>query len=212
MSTSDRSPDLAQAMAMAKEIEQMANSFFAGAFSAAPGAPGPAVDAAAPEAVSSAVTSSGAVAPPRVGPHALNVGGGGISPGTALPPIPGPVHRPPLAAAPPPTERDLRALPALLSENLGTPSPIEVASFATTQDAYGSSEPYFLQLAGLPTSASAAPSGISAGAVPAAPSGLPFAIPTHAGESFQVPALPFVDERASAPAVSSPAAPAVSAP
>src|SRR4051812_179745 len=98
MSTSDRA-DLDLAAAMGVEIERLANQLFAGP-----------------------------VAAPAIGPNAANVGAGGASPAVALPPIPGPLHRPPLAATPPPKESDLRALPTLVSENLGFPSPIALAS------------------------------------------------------------------------------------
>jgi len=185
---------------MAKEIERLANAFFSqgpAGTTFAGGDPraasGPAVDAAEPALAVSPGAAPGPIAPPRLAPHALNVGGGGLSPAGSLPPVPGAVHRPPLAASPPPTERDFRALPTLLSENAGFPSPIEVASVAGTQNANapsGATTPYFLQLAGLPAPA---PSG--ADALDAPPSGawgagVPFQLPTDVGESFFIPAVP----------------------
>ena len=140
MSTSDPAE-------LAKAIEQLANQFFAGV-------PGPAMEAAAPAVAVSTLTSPGALVPPGVGPHALNVGAGGASPAVTLPPVPGPLHRPPIAAAPPPKESDLRAIPTLMAENLGTPSAIAMASGSPAGDA-----PYFLELAGLPAAYAHEPPG-----------------------------------------------------
>jgi cysteine desulfurase/selenocysteine lyase len=114
--------DPGEATDLAKEIERLANAYFSGN--------------ALPDAV-------------RAGPNASHVGAGGLSPAATLPPVPGPMHRPPLAAAPPPKESDLRAIPTLLAENLGTPSVIASAG-AVPADG---STPYFLELAGLPAGA-----------------------------------------------------------
>ena len=126
MTTSDKGApaaapaDAELALAMAKEIERLANGFFAS------GPPndlgrlaGPVMNEAAPEAASTVVSSPGAVAPPRMGPHALNVGAGGVTPSMTAPPIPGQLHRPTLAAAPPPTEKDLRAIVECLEISQG---------------------------------------------------------------------------------------------
>src|SRR5579883_874463 len=106
MSTSERAPgdvsaaDVAGAAAMAKEIERLANQFFAGV-------PGPALDAGSlPVAPIAAAAAPGALVPPHMGPNALNVGAGGASPAVVMPPVPGPMHRAPLAASPPPKESD----------------------------------------------------------------------------------------------------------
>jgi cysteine desulfurase/selenocysteine lyase len=140
MSTSDPNESLVpretDAGALTKQIEQLANEFFKGAPSTS-GAPWP-----------------GAIVPPGVGPNALHVGAGGLSPAASLPPVPGPLHSPPLAASPLPKESDLRAIPTLLSEQLGTPSAIALASSAPAD----ASQPYFLGLAGLPVAPSDATS------------------------------------------------------
>ncbi len=200
MSTSERSipvnpaddalltPGSDVASTVAREIERLANEFFAAAPGVGFGGP-PGVSAGlpagvppsfAPSTTSPAVDaspvagSSGAVAPPRFGPSALGVGGGGASPSVGWPPVPGPLKQPPLSTAPPPRESDLRAIPTLLSDNLGLPSRIALAS---TPDP---SPPalYFLSLAGLPASSPpASPSGVTPlpGGFPGAAS--PFAPP-----------------------------------
>jgi cysteine desulfurase/selenocysteine lyase len=79
------------------------------------------------------------------------VGSGGASPALTLPPVPGPLKQPPLSVAPAPKESDLRALPAMLSDSLGAPSPLALVS--ALQNAGGSEPapaPYFLELAGMP--------------------------------------------------------------
>jgi cysteine desulfurase/selenocysteine lyase len=169
--------------ALTKEIERLANELFRGGI--------PPLGAGA---------LPGSVVPPEVGPSAAHVGAGGLSPAATLPPIPGPLHRPPLAAAPPPKESDLRAIPTLLSEHLGTPSPIALASSAPAE----STEPYFLGLSGLPTSAPSSTVPIpSSSAFPPLPGGAgigdvaraPVTSPgTSPGTS--APALPVLDGRA----------------
>jgi cysteine desulfurase/selenocysteine lyase len=147
---------------MAKEIEQLANQFFSGV-------PGPVESVVSPPAAPPSADGTGAAAgapgglvPPRFGPSALNVGAGGASAATPLPPIPGQLHRSSLAATPLPKESDLRAIPTLLSENLGFPSTVALASAPPD-----SATPYFLELAGLPAPASSAPISPS---LPGAPS------------------------------------------
>ncbi len=167
--------DPGDAAGLAKEIERLANEFFAGV-------PGPALEATSPVAPLSAASAPAALVPPNVGPNAIHVGAGGASPVVMLPPVPGPVHRPPLAATPPPKESDMRALPTLLSENLGTPSAIALAS-AGPADA---PKPYFLELAGLP---SASPGGApSAPPSPAWPEEL--FLPLTAAAPPEAPASP----------------------
>jgi cysteine desulfurase / selenocysteine lyase len=128
---------------LAREIERLANAYFGGV-------PGPALGAVSPAPEANAGVPPVVTAAPNVGPNALNVGAGSASPAVTLPPIPGPLHRPPLAATPPPKGSDFRAIPSLLSENLGTPSPVALSSGAADPP-----EPYFLQLAGLPSSGGA---------------------------------------------------------
>ncbi len=140
------------AIALGREIERMANQMFSGAPVPAPGMAPPAAPIAAPAEAPSAIV------PPHVGPNAANVGGGGASSALTAPPIPGPMHRPPLAATPPPKESDLRALPTLLSEQLGLPSTVALAS-APPQTA----TPYFMDIAGAPGH----PTGVPGGAPPA---------------------------------------------
>ncbi len=183
MSTSDPSAgipavvsetDLAQAMA--KEIEKLANQFFSGV-------PGPVQSAVSP--VSAGAPAPGVLVPPHFGPHALNVGAGGASPAVVLPPLPGALHRPPLAATPLPKESDLRAIPTLFSENLGFPSTIALASPRPE-----GGTPYFLDLAGLPAPASTLPTSPSPQAPPDGVAPLPASSPV---------ALPAAEERAAFP-------------
>jgi len=76
--------------------------------------------------------------------------------------------------APAPKEADLRAIPTQLSEQLGSPSPIALASGPTPSE----STPYFLELAGLPQSGSVAPGlGLSPAAGAPEPSSHPQAQP-----------------------------------
>jgi cysteine desulfurase/selenocysteine lyase len=94
------------------------------------------------------------VAPPHLGPSALDVGGGGVSGGQSLPPFPGFMHAPPIASAPPPKESDLRSVPAIFSESLGLSSPLVLARAAPSD---AGSPPaaafYFLDVAGPPAAA-----------------------------------------------------------
>jgi cysteine desulfurase / selenocysteine lyase len=179
---------------LAKQIERLANELFSGV-------PGPALNVAPPAAPASALTSPGvapvnvpgALVPPNPAPSALNVGAGGASPAVALPPVPGVLHRPPLAAAPPPKESDLRAIPMQLSENLGLPSPIALASMREPS----AGTPYFLGLAGLPPGdppqipGPRTPTEASApfASAPSPPASAPMAVPT--GDVTRVPAQPF---------------------
>lgn len=77
----------------------------------------------------------------------------GASSAVTLPPIPGPMHRLPLAASPPPKESDLRAIPTLLAEHAGTPTTIAMASAEPAE----APKPYFLEHAGLPSGFTRAP-------------------------------------------------------
>ncbi len=181
--------DPTDAAGLAKEIERLASQYFAGV-------PGPALNMAGPAAAPTAVGAPAPLAPANVGPNAMNVGAGGASPSVGLPPIPGAIHRPPIAAAPPPKESDLRAIPTLLSENLGTPSAIALAS-TPPADAQA---PYFLQLAGLPSTGNA-PAPTSPGAVPGWPEA--FTIPLTSQEA---PVAPTPTPQAAAPVVAAPRA------
>ena len=89
---------------------------------------------------------------------------GGSTLGNALPPVPGAITTPPLPSSPPPKESDLRAVPTLLAEAFGTPSPIAVASNGDAS----TTTPYFLDIAGVPA-APALPSMPAAGTATAAP-------------------------------------------
>src|SRR6478609_767603 len=174
MSTSERTPGLPlsepgvlpspDAFTMAKEIERLANQFFAGA-------PGPAMELVSPAAGMAAIEEPRALVPPHLGPNAMHVGAGGASPAVALPPIPGFMHRPPLAAAPAPKESDLRSIPTQLTEQLGFPSVIEQASFRESGDA-----PYFLGLAGMPSPA--APTALLGGVPTSPPTSPSFGAPS----------------------------------
>jgi cysteine desulfurase/selenocysteine lyase len=154
MRTSDRAdPSIATpgapsddlALSLAKEIERFANLYFAGV-------PGPEVNGPGGVPPSPAFGVPGPIAPPNPGPSALAVGAGGASPAVTAPPVPGVVHRPPLAASPLPDEASLRTLPAMLSDSLGM-TPVTLAQSPLAQpgaDASGSL-PYFLALAGPPS-------------------------------------------------------------
>ncbi len=158
--------------------------------------------------------NSGPTLPPRIGPSAANVGGGGISAGQHQPPMPGFMHSPPLAASPFPKEADLRPAPTLAAELLGAPSPLELMLSADSRTP--TSTPYFMELAGLPgaagattppapalpTSAIAAPSAALPAPVPAVPSSVPrVAAPNAPGvpSSPSVPSVPAAPSAPSAP-------------
>jgi len=158
----DRALSLEDAGAVAKEIERLANQFFAGvarptvdalsAFSPQ-GPAAPTASAPTPGAIAPGTPPLGPVAPPQWGPSALGVGAGGTSPAASLPPVPGPVKEPPLPAAPPPKESDFQVVPGTLSDALGLASPVVVA---TSPEPAGG-RPYFLEWAGLPAAISGAP-------------------------------------------------------
>ena len=152
--TTPGSPGDDVALALGKQIEQLANQYFAGV-------PGPALDAPPVIAPSPPVGSPVPIAPPNPLPSALAVGGGGASPAVTAPPVPGIVHRPPLAASPIPKESDLRTLPAMFADTLGT-TPLALAMGTSNP---GHSTPYFLDLAGMP-SPSAAPAPPAAATPP----------------------------------------------
>jgi cysteine desulfurase/selenocysteine lyase len=154
MSTSDPSEPLAAtpgtprddiALTLAKEIERLANLYFAGV-------PGPAMNGPAGVAPSPPVGAPVPMAPPNPGPSALAMGAGGASPAVSAPPVPGFVHRPSLASSPLPDEASLRALPAMLADSLGTtPTALAQAPSGSTAGAPDpSSSLYFLSLAGGP--------------------------------------------------------------
>ena len=183
--------DPSDAASLAKEIERLANQYFSGV-------PGPAVNAAEPALAGPALGAvgpgaPGPVAPPGFGANALNVGAGGASPAVALPPVPGQLHRPTLPAAPPPKESDFRAIPTLLSENLGTPSAIALASAPADAP-----RPYFLDLAAPPV----APSATQGSAPHATPGRSAFDVPSWP-DAF---ALPLVGDAERGPAAAPPSA------
>jgi cysteine desulfurase/selenocysteine lyase len=181
---------------LAGEVARVANELFSGAAPAEAPPPSlltPGVGVltsppllAAPVAGPSSV--AGPLPPPRLGPSASNVGGGGISAAQIQPPVPGFLHAPPLAASPVPKEADVRPAPTLLAELFGTPTPLELMLSADSRTA--NATPYFLEQAGLP----------HAGASPAAPAMSPPDPGKTAG--FAVPALGAPQELAA------PAAPA----
>jgi len=193
--------------AFARELERLANQFFSAApghFSGSlsaeqlpgtqlPGAqlPGPGASSpvtpgaltqppGAPAAIDAGLAPPAGAVPsvaPRFGPNALAVGAGGASPLVTLPPVPGALKQPPLMTAPAPKESDLRTIPAMVAETLGT-TPVALASHPDgfsvplSGSAGSSPTPYFLELAGLPSAHSAAaptaPAGFH-GPVPGAP-------------------------------------------
>jgi cysteine desulfurase / selenocysteine lyase len=158
MSTGDRPPFLGidtsdpaassggGALALGREIERLANQLLTGLpAGASPGGAGGLPGPTSPVAMAP-LSPVGPAVPPNPGPNALAMGAGGASPALTAPPIPGPIKQPPLAVAPPPKESDLRAIPTMLSDQLGLPS---VFSLASAQDSAGG-QPYFLEIAGLP--------------------------------------------------------------
>jgi cysteine desulfurase/selenocysteine lyase len=126
-----------------------------------------------------------------------------VSSAQTLPPVPGALHTPPLAASPAPKESDLRSGVSLTAESLGL-APVTVARSLDVN----SNTPYFLALAGLPGGAPNGPFALPTGpGIPAAPSlsGVP--------ESVATPALPSAPSVPGAPALPStsalPSAPAL---
>jgi len=194
-------PETDLAETLGKEIQLLANQFFSGV-------PGPVQNTVVappgpPAGPPGAVDVPGALIPAPVGPNALRVGAGGASAGATAPPLPGAAHRLPLAATPLPKESDFRVIPTLLSDNLGFPSAVALASPQPE-----GATPYFLALAGMPTpSPSAVPASPTLPGAPA-PTGSP-SVPGSAslpsdssvsGSSFprESPAG-FTTSRASAP-------------
>ncbi len=147
--------------AMAGEVSRLANEFFTsfpGAHSpeSVPPTPvaTPGVGGAVPTVIAAPtngpVPAPGPLPPPRVGPNAVNVGGGGVSGAQHQPPMPGFLHAPPLAASPFPKEADVRPAPTLAAELLGAPSPLEL--MLSVDERAPSATPYFLEHAGVPVS------------------------------------------------------------
>jgi cysteine desulfurase/selenocysteine lyase len=186
---------------MASEVARLANEFFSNSPPVPPGEVSPA-SLPTPAAVPNPVP--GPLPPPRIGPSAVNVGGGGLSAAQGQPPMPGFLHTPPLAASPLPKEADVRPAPTLLAELFGTPTPLELMLSADSRTP--SATPYFLEQAGVPLPGGAAnpvqpqPSALpSAPVVPvAAPEALP-AVPGTSVPDFarlahgSGPALPALD-------------------
>ncbi len=131
-------------------------------------------------------------------PNAANIGAGGVSPAATLPPIPGPVHQPPLAATPAPRESDLRAIPAQLGSQLGL-SPLTFVR--GPEGATGA--PYFLDIAGLPRDGNAAPTSQLAPPAPVAPASPPSAMPSAGLPTSQSFPSSAIDPSASAQAPAS---------
>jgi cysteine desulfurase/selenocysteine lyase len=172
--------------AFVREIERLANQYFAAV-------PGPALSApAAPSGLPGVPALRGSPTPPRgvtaspvaplePGPSALAVGAGGASPAGSPPPSPGVFHAPPLAVAPAPQESDLRALPAMFAETAGT-TPLALA----VRPEPSASQLYFLESAGLPGGVAAPSPAIDLGKLqgPSGPAwaaalGLPSAEPAE---------------------------------
>jgi len=196
--------------AMVGEVSRIANEFFASlpggpssgevppASLATPGVGAQTAGVIAPP-VSGPTPGLGPVPPPRVGPSAANVGGGGLSGAATQPPMPGAFHTPPLAASPFPKEADVRPAPTLFAELFGTPTPLELMLSADSRTP--SATPYFLEHAGLPNAPSSAPLAPTA---PASP------------QAAQVPSPPLVPSSAalpgSVPAEATPAVPSAALP
>ena len=183
MTTSEASqlaePD-ADPARFALELERLANQFFSalpgpsagqlpGAEASSLVTPGIAQPPGAPAALDRAQAPSHTAVPPVApspGPSALAVGAGGASPAVNGPPIPGMFKQPPIASAPLPKESDLRTLPAMFAETLGT-TPVALAAHPDGANVPLSgppgATPYFLELAGPPSNARpSAPGGAPA--------------------------------------------------
>src|SRR6266536_752952 len=118
-------PDDVPENALAQEIARIANELFSSSSHPSP------------------------VAPPHLGPSAAGPGAFGVSPAFAFPLVPGPMQKPPIPTAPSPKEGDLRTIPALVTDAVGGPAPVELAR--TGRGTEGATDaPYFLALAGLP--------------------------------------------------------------
>jgi len=195
--------------AMVGEVSRLANEFFSGLPGGIPSGEvppaslaTPGVGALSPVAIAPPVSGPtpvpGPLPPPRLGPSAASVGGGGLSGAATQPPVPGAFHTPPLAASPFPKEADVRPAPTLFAELLGTPTPLELMLSADSRSP--SATPYFLDHAGLPN----APGGAPPAPVPAASAPSPSAqLP-----SASVPSSPSVAS-GSTPSVPSGSVPAV---
>ena len=195
--------------AMVGEVSRLANEFFSGLPVGTPSGEvppaslaTPGVGALSPVAIAPPVSGPtpvpGPLPPPRLGPSAASVGGGGLSGAATQPPVPGAFHTPPLAASPFPKEADVRPAPTLFAELLGTPTPLELMLSADSRSP--SATPYFLDHAGLPN----APGGAPPAPVPAASAPSPSAqLP-----SASVPSSPSVAS-GSTPSVPSGSVPAV---
>jgi cysteine desulfurase/selenocysteine lyase len=165
MSTSDPTGEIGVPLvgdaddALGSELARLANQFFS-AF------PGSAPQAAPPVAGPVASVPGAATVAPVVPPHVVPSAGGGISPAFAFPLVPGVMQQPTLPTAPPPKESDLRTGPAMVSETIGVSSPIALAQTAAPAEV-----PYFLSIAGLPSSvpAGGAPPVVGAPPVTGAP-------------------------------------------
>ena len=189
--------------AMAGEVSRLANEFFTnfpGAHSPESVPPTsvatPGVGGAVPTAVAAVpggpVPAPGPLPPPRIGPSAANVGGGGVSGAQHQPPVPGFMHSPPLAVSPFPKEADVRPAPTLAAELLGAPSPLEL--MLSVDSRTPSATPYFMDQAGLPN----APGG-----TPSAPSA-PVPDASLAPSAAPVPTSPATPAEVAAPAASVP--------
>jgi len=219
MSTSDREPPFVPsdpssdlASALTKEIERLANQMFSA------GIPGAATELAAP--TSNATTASLPGAPqgpiaPNPGPSAMNVGAGGASPSVMMPPVPGPLQRPPLAQTPAPKESDLRPIVTVFSDQLGLSSAFALVDARESSAA----TPYFLDLAGVP-SPQQAPSAASIPSTPSIPSqtlpdtpiAQPASIPNDAPSVPSNAGAPSIPSNVAAPsAPSAPSMPSTSA-
>ncbi|HET7538319.1 MAG TPA: family 2A encapsulin nanocompartment cargo protein cysteine desulfurase [Polyangiaceae bacterium] len=164
--------------AMVGEVSRIANELFANMPGGAPSGEvppaslaTPGVGALSPEGIAPPVPAPvpGPLPPPRVGPSAASVGGGGLSGAATQPPVPGFLHAPPLPVSPLPKEADVRPAPTLVAELLGAPSPLEIMLSADSRTP--SATPYFLEHAGLPNAPAGAP--IAPVSAPSSPPSVP---------------------------------------
>jgi cysteine desulfurase/selenocysteine lyase len=208
---------------MAGEVARLANAFFTNspvsalgdlpsAALATPGVGALSTPAALPAPAPGPSPVPAPLSVPRVGPSAANVGGGGLSAAQIQPPMPGFMHTPPLAASPVPKEVDVRPAPTLLAELFGTPTPLELMLSADSRTP--SATPYFLDHAGPPQAAIAAPSLLDPapravgaapqGQLPSTPAAPPLPSATNLAPSASIPSAAPVG---AAPIASIPPAP-----
>jgi cysteine desulfurase/selenocysteine lyase len=197
MTTSDGSPGASPFAGedFTQQIAELANALFAtpplSPSEASPALAGgvPAVPSTPSAGFAPAVPGAPSlIGPPRVGPNAAQVGAGGLSTAATLPPIPGQLHTPSLAASPPPKDSDLRSALTFGGEQLGLPS----TALSQTPTDGGFPPSAFGQ--GLPSPFGVPPvfgaGSLPTAGVPGAPSAMPGGAPSFSGGMPAAPSIP----------------------